>query len=112
MQTTNKVKFTEMERQSTEIAKTILQQIQYGDRWFLPAVGARNFLALPQTKDFQGGVRFNVNGLKHKGIVRIELRWVDDYTISFLSKTGETIKQVEGAYCDMLVPILDWVEGK
>lgn len=112
MQTTNKVKFTEMESQSTEIAKTILQQIQYGDRWFLPAVGAKNFVALPKSLEFQGGVKFTVNGLKHTGFILIELSWSDDYKISFLTKTGETIKQVEGAYCDMLVPILDWVEGK
>lgn len=101
-----------MENQSIEIAKTILQQIKFADRWFLPAIGAKNFLALPESKLFQGGVRFNCNGIKHKGIVEISLRWVDDYTVSFLSKTGEEIKSVEGVYCDMLVEILDWVEGK
>ena len=101
-----------MENQSIAIAKTIIQQIQYGDRWFLPAVAAKNFIALPESKEFQGGVRFNVNGLKHKGLVKIELRWVDDYTISFLSRTGEVVRQVEGVYCDMLVDILDYCEGK
>lgn len=101
-----------METQSISIAKTILQQIQHGDRWFLPAVGAENFLALEQGPEFQGGVRFNVNGLKHKGIVEIGLRYVDDYTITFLSRTGEEIRKVEGVYCDMLVEILDWIEGK
>ena len=101
-----------MENQAVEIAKTIIQQIQYGDRWFLPAVGAKNFIALPESKEFQGGVRFNVNGLKHKGLVKIELRWVDDYTVSFLSRTGDLMKQVEGVYCDMLVEILDWSEGR
>lgn len=100
------------ESQSIDIAKTIIKQIQYADRWFLPAIGAKNFLALPESKLFQGGIRFNVNGLKHKGIVEIGLRWVDDYTISFLNKKGEEVKNVEGVYCDMLVQILDWVEGK
>lgn len=99
-----------MENQSISIAKTILKQIQYSDRWFLPAIGAKNFLALPESKLVQGGIRFNCNGLKHKGIVEISLRWVDDYTISFLNKTGDEIKSVEGVYCDMLVEILDWVE--
>ncbi|MES2515195.1 MAG: hypothetical protein V4580_13675 [Bacteroidota bacterium] len=101
-----------METQSISIAKTILEQIQYADRWFLPAIGAKNFLALPESKMFQGGVRFKVNGLKHKGIVEISLRWVDDYSISFLSKAGDEIKRVEGVYCDMLVEVLDWIEGK
>lgn len=101
-----------MNAQSISIAKTILQQIQYADKWFLPAIGAKNFLALPESKMFQGGVRFNVNGLKHKGIVEISLRWVDDYTISFLSRTGDEIKSVEGVYCDMLIDVLDWIEGQ
>jgi hypothetical protein len=101
-----------MENQSIAIAKTIIQQIQYGDRWFLPAVAAKNFIALPESREFQGGVRFNVNGLQHKGSVKIELRWVDDYTISFLNKTGDVIKKAEGVYCDMLIEVLDWAEGK
>lgn len=98
--------------QSISIAKCILQQIQFADRWFLPAIGANNFLALPESKMFQGGLRFNCNGLKHKGVVEISLRWVDDYTITFISKTGEELRKVEGVYCDMLVEILDWIEGK
>jgi hypothetical protein len=101
-----------METQSLSIAKTILQQIQHADRWFLPAIGAKNFLALPESKLFQGGIRFNCNGLKHKGIVEISLRWVDDYSISFLNKAGDEIKSVEGVYCDMLVDVLDWIEEK
>lgn len=101
-----------MESQSIEIAKTILQQIKFADRWFLPAVGAKNFLALPESKMFQGGVRFNVNGLQHKGFVEISLRWVDDYTVSFIGKNGEEKRTVEGVYCDMLVDVLDWIEGK
>jgi len=101
-----------MENQSLSIAKTILQQIQYADCWFLPAIGAKNFSALPESKLFQGGIRFKVNGLKHKGIVEIGLRYVDDYTICFLNKNGDEIKKVEGVYCDMLVEVLDWVEGR
>jgi hypothetical protein len=70
-------KIKSMETQSISISKTILQQIKYADRWFLPAIGANNFLALPKSKEFQGGVRFNCNGLKHKGVVEISLRWTD-----------------------------------
>lgn len=98
--------------QAIYIAKTIIKQIQYADRWFLPAVSASNFLALDQGTEYQGGVRFKVNGLKHKGIVEIGLRYVDDYTITFLSKTGEELRKVEGVYCDMLVEILNWIEEK
>ena len=101
-----------MENHSVTIAKIIVQQIQYFDRWFLPAVGAQNFVALPESKEFQGGVKFNVNGLKHKGSVSIELRWADDYTVSFWDRTGEIVKQLEGVYCDVLIDVLDWVEGK
>jgi hypothetical protein len=94
------------------IAKTILDQIKYGDRYFLMAVGATNFIALEESKEFQGGVRFKVNGLKFKGFVQIQLRWVDDYTISFIKKSGDVIKKLEGAYCEDLVPLLDYVEGR
>lgn len=96
---------------SIDIAKTIIQQIQYADKWFLPAIAAKNFLALPESILFQGGLRFNCNGLKHKGVVEISLRWVDDYTITFLSKTGVEIKSVECVYCDMLIDVLNWIEG-
>lgn len=102
----------ETQSQSIEIAQTIILQIRYADKCFLPAIGAKNFVALPESKEFAGGVRFAVNGLKHQGFILIQLRWVDDYTVSFLSKNGETIKSVEGVYCDMLVDVLDWVEGK
>lgn len=101
-----------METQSISIAKTIIKQIQYADKWFLAAIGAKNFLALPESKMFQGGLRFTCNGIKHKGLVEISLRWVDDYTITFLTKSGVEIKCIEGVYCDMLVDVLDWVEGK
>jgi hypothetical protein len=101
-----------METQSISIAKKILQQIKFADRSALMAWGARNFIALPENKEFQGGVRFNVNGLKHKGLVVIELRWLDDYTVSFLNNKGLKVHAVEGVYCDMLVDICDWVEGK
>ncbi len=102
----------QMETQSIQIAKTIVSQIKALDFWFLGAVGAQKFIALPESKEFQGGVRFAVNGVKHKGYVQIELRWVDDYTITFMKRNGEVVKQCEMVYCDMLVEILDWIEGR
>lgn len=95
-----------------EIARTIIEQIKYADKWALMAYGSINFVALPESKEFHGGVQFQVNGYHHKGIVRIQLKWIDTYTISFLSKKGETVKEVEDVYCDMLIDILDWIEGK
>lgn len=102
----------EIESNTMSIAKTIINQIKYGDRMALMAWGATNFIALNESKEFQGGVRFKVNGLKFKGYVQVQLRWVDDYTISFIKKTGETVKQLEMVYCDMLVDVIDWIEGR
>jgi hypothetical protein len=95
-----------------EIAKTILEQIKFGDKWALMAYGACNYVALPETKEFQGGLQFQVNGLKHKGIVRIQLKWIDTYTISFYNKKGDIVNEVEDVYCDILVDVLDYIEGK
>ena len=95
-----------------EIARTILEQIKYGDKWALLAYGATNFIELQETKDFQGGVKFKVNGLKHKGTVMVQLKWIDTYTITFLNNNGVTVKEVEDVYCDTLVDVLDYIEGK
>lgn len=95
-----------------EIARTILEQIKYGDKWALMAYGAKNFIALTESKEFQGGLQFEVNGLHHKGIVRIQLKWIDTYTITFINKRSEIVKEVEDVYCDMLVDVLDYIEGK
>jgi hypothetical protein len=45
-------------------------------------------------------------------LVRIQLKWIDTYTISFLNKNGEVVKKVEDVYCEMLVDVLDYIEGK
>ena len=95
-----------------EIARTILEQIKYGDKWALMAYGATNYIALQETKDFQGGVKFKVNGLKHKGTVMVQLKWIDTYTITFVNNNGVTVKEVEDVYCDTLVDVLDYIEGK
>jgi len=104
---------TKTEKSATmEIAQTIISQIQFGDRSALMAWGATQYTALPESKVFQGGVRFKVNGLKFQGFVSIQLRWLDDYTVTFISKSGDVVKQVEMVYCDMLVEIIDWIEGR
>lgn len=95
-----------------EIAQTILDQIRFTDNWALMAWGASNFSAINESREFQGGLAFKVNGLTHQGWVKVCLRWVDDYTIVFINKNREVVKTFEGAYCDMLVPVIDWIEGK
>lgn len=95
-----------------EIAQTILEQIKHADKSALMAWGAKNFSAINESKEFEGGLAFQVNRLHHKGWVKICLRWVDDYTIIFINKNREVVKTFEGAYCDMLVPVIDWIDGK
>ena len=95
-----------------EIARTVLDQINYGDKWFLPAVGGKNFHSMSECKEFSGGLGFQCNGLNHKGWVKIQLRWTDTYTISFVNKKREVVRVVEGVYCDQLIEILDYIEGR
>ena len=102
----------ETSSRTMEIAKTIIEQINHTDRSALMAWGAKNFLAISESKDFKGGLAFQVNGLHHKGLVKVCLRWVDDYTIIFINRNREVVKSFEGAYCDMLVPAIDWIEGR
>lgn len=93
-------------------SRTIINQINDADRSALMAWGANSFCAISESKEFEGGVSFKVNGLIHKGWIKVCLRWVDDYTIIFINKNREVVKTFEGAYCDMLVPAIDWIEGK
>lgn len=102
----------ETSNKTMEIAHTILEQIKYADRSALMVWGATNFAAISESKEYQGGLVFQVNGLTHKGWVKVCLRWVDDYTIIFINKNREVINTVEECYCDMLVPVIDWIEGK
>ena len=101
-----------MENESMQIAQTILEQIRYFDRSALMAWGAKSFCALSENKQRVGGLSFQVNGLSHKGWVTIELDWMDTYTVIFTNRSREVVKSVEGVYCDMLVDIIDFIEGK
>lgn len=95
-----------------EIAQTILNQIKCRDRSALMAWGANSFYAISESKEFQGGLAFKVNGLNHQGWVKICLTWNDVYDITFINKKREVVKTYEGAYFDMLVPVIDWIEGR
>ena len=95
-----------------KIARTILNQIKTLDRMFLMAAGAHNYAALSHNDKRTGGLEFKVNGLVHKGWCKIELTFMDTYRISFVNRKRETVKVVEECYCDQLIQILDYVEGR
>ncbi|WP_027137405.1 hypothetical protein [Gaetbulibacter saemankumensis] len=97
---------------SIQIAQIILNQIKCIDRSALFAWGAKNYVALPESKDFQGGVTFKVNGSTFKSWVKVKLTRLDEYKVSFINKKAEVEKSCDGVYCDMLVDIIDYVEGK
>lgn len=101
-----------MENTSVQIARTILNQIKYLDKSALMAWGAKSFCSLSESKTRMGGLSFQVNGLTHKGWVTIELDWLDTYTVLFTNKNREIVKTCEGVYCDMLIDIIDYIEGK
>ncbi len=100
------------ETQSIEIAKEILHQIKCFDRAALMAWGATGFLALEESIEYKGGLSFKVNGLTFQGTVMIQLRWVDDYSISFIDRSGKLIKECKEVYCEMLIETIDFIEGK
>jgi len=96
----------------TGLAKAILNQIKTIDFWSLGAYGAKNYAAVSENTERLGGVSFQVNGIHHKGWATIHLTWMDDYTIIFHNHNREIVKTVEGVYCDQLVEVLDYIEGK
>lgn len=95
-----------------EIAKTILDQINYGDKWFLRAINGRHFHSISECKEFSGGLGFQCNGLNtNVHWVKIRLRWIDTYTITFFNKQREVVKTCEDVYCSELIQILDYIEN-
>ena len=95
-----------------EIANTIKSQISRTELW---AIGAKNFMALPETKEQDGGLQFSASLLGSKNIaVRIVLAWNDTYTVSFLApRSGKVLSTLEGVYCDNLESVvIDTVEKR
>lgn len=85
-----------------QIAQTIQQQLMAGGRIKVMSWGAHNWV---------GGdnfLQFKVQGFLFKGIVRIVLTSMDDYTIEFYKpRTTEPFKTIEGMYCDQLTEVID-----
>lgn len=98
--------------ETMEIAKTIMQQIKAQDPYVLMAYGAHNFAALSNTNERLGGLEFKVNGLFLKGWCKIELTFMDTYRVLFINRKREVVKTVDECYCDQLIQILDFVEGR
>ena len=53
------------------------------------------------------GLRFKVQGFKHKGWVEVVYDEGSDLFIVRLIKNGNIIKEVEGVYLDMLINLID-----
>jgi hypothetical protein len=88
------------------IAKTILEQIRYLDRWALGAWGAKDYLGL------QKGVSFKTSGMvKWKGTVTVLLDEAKDlYVVKFtrLRKLNVIVdKIVEDVFVEDLVNIIE-----
>jgi len=101
-----------MQNQSLQIAQTILNQIKFLDRSALMAWGAKSFCTVSESKEYTGGISFQVNGLTHKGWVTITLDWSDTYTVIFSNKKRQVVRTVDGVFCDMLIEVIDFIEGK
>jgi hypothetical protein len=88
------------------IAKTIVEQIRYIDRWALGAWGAKNMLALPK------GLSFKTSGaVKWKGTVTVTLDESQDlYVVKFtrLRKLQVIVDEVvAGVFVEDLVRVID-----
>ena len=54
----------------------------------------------------RNGLRFSVNGFKHKGDVAVELSPMDEFRISLI-KHGKVVRVIDGVYIDNLVQVID-----
>lgn len=92
------------------VANTIRDQIKALSPSALMSWGAKRLIG------HNDGLQFQVNGLKHKGIVFIKLNGRDLYDIEIgRVRLGEwiSVNKKEDIYCDQLVEILDeLIEGR
>jgi hypothetical protein len=88
------------------IAKTIVEQIRYMDRWAFGAWGAKNMMALPK------GLSFKTSGaVKWKGTVTITLDEAKDlYVVKFsrLRKLNVIVDKImDEVFVEDLVSVID-----
>ena len=54
------------------------------------------------------GMKFHVQGFKHKGFVQVVLNEGEDlFEVTLISEEGETLKTIEHIFVDNLIPIID-----
>ena len=54
------------------------------------------------------GVKFHVQGFKHKGFVQVVLNEGEDlFEVTLISEEGETVNTIEHIFVDNLIPIID-----
>ena len=54
------------------------------------------------------GVKFHVQGFKHKGFVQVVLNEGEDlFEVTLISEMGETVNTIEHILVDNLIPIID-----
>jgi hypothetical protein len=95
-----------------QIATTIRDQIKAADLWCLGACGARDFVALNQTDDRRGGLKFRVTitSPQTKHYINIELTQMDEYQVQRIKIKRGTyeviIEEDTTCYCDNLAAII------
>ncbi len=98
------------------IAKTIQHQIVAQSPTALMSYGAYDFIALNETDKRHGGFQFRCRGLKHTGLVMINLMFNDTYTIETVKIRKGEVKvcdSYDDVYADQLIEVLDhMVEGR
>ena len=54
------------------------------------------------------GVKFHVQGFKHKGFVQVVLNEGEDlFEVTLFSEEGETVNTIEHIFVDNLIPVID-----
>lgn len=96
------------------IANTIYQQIRTGSvQGCANGVHAMGCWGFNHPVDTLNGLKFKVNGLKHKGFVHVIYNEGSDlYDIDFYDRKLNVVKKLEMVYCDELTSIIDTVVEK
>ena len=54
------------------------------------------------------GVKFHVQGFKHKGMVQVVINEGEDlFEVSLISETGEIVKSIKSIFLDNLISVID-----
>ena len=97
--------------EASTIAGTIRHQIMASDYWCLAACGAREYVALDENAERQGGLMFRVTITARKfHKVIIELTHGDEYLVKLVkiqrpSYTATTVEE-HGCCCDNLAEVI------